>query len=156
MSWQSYLHFFGSQLICGLIAASLTYFLVTYLCIRAFYPRLIPSDAEEADAVKELHQAMAPVKRHFFVLFAVPALSLAMAFFFIGFIDLVNYAVPVSFAVLGLIGAAGTCLCFFKLGPAIQSDLAALELAVHPGARDFHRDADASSLLSSTRIRGGR
>ena len=41
LTWQHYLHFIGSQLVCGLISATLTFFFVTFVAIRICYPLLL-------------------------------------------------------------------------------------------------------------------
>jgi serine/threonine protein kinase len=152
-----YVHFFMSTLFCGLIAASIAYFFITYIALRALYPRLLPLNVQDDDAVHDLWRAGRPVTRYFLALATVPTLSFTI------FVPLflmrseemkaagAGNALAISFVVLGLLGMVGIGVCFF-LGRRIQMDLAALRLAVSPGTPEHHRDdATPASMLGSSR-----
>ena len=49
-----YLHFFISQLLCGLVAASSSFFVVSFLSMRAFYPALIDPQGRDPEALSRL------------------------------------------------------------------------------------------------------
>ncbi len=64
----SYLHFFTSQALCGLIAAALTFFAVTFLSVRAIYPRLLPPHALESGAGDDLNTVSLRMRKYSLVL----------------------------------------------------------------------------------------
>jgi serine/threonine protein kinase len=62
-----YVHFFISQGLCGLVAATLMFFLVTLLAVRSFYPRLVAPAADPlasgtAGKLTEVPQAEVPTE----------------------------------------------------------------------------------------------
>ena len=44
---RQYIHFFGSQAVCGLLAATTTFFLVTWYSLRVLSPVLIDPDHDD-------------------------------------------------------------------------------------------------------------
>ncbi len=153
-----YLHFVTSQAFCGLIAASLTYFFITFIAVRAFFPRLIPPDSDDPQMAEELNRASSPVTFNFLVLAAVPVLSMTVVFLLFR-IDVqamkgltTEPEVPLAFCILGAVGFVGSIACWF-LRLDILMDLAALQPAVCDSQPSAPRDVEAA-LIGSTR-RGG-
>ena len=56
LAWKWYLHFFGSLLICGLIAAAYPFFLTATLSLRSFLPALLRHDRLTEVDVGQLHR----------------------------------------------------------------------------------------------------
>jgi serine/threonine protein kinase len=155
---QDFVHFITSQAFCGLIASSLTYFFITYLAVRSFYPRLIPPNLDDPLAAEQLSAAARPVMVNFGLLAVLPVASLSVGFLLHAWgapaLESMNkhQSVPISFGILGLIGMAGFLLCWL-LGQTIRGDLAALRPAVCRLQADLPREADVA-LLGSTRRSG--
>jgi hypothetical protein len=153
---REYFHFFVSQLFTGLIGASLSYFIVMYINVRAFYPKLLPGDARDEQAVRDLTTAGRPIKWYFVVLVIVPILSLMISVSpFMRSRDASAAAaeaeLALAFLVLGATGILGFLVCFY-FGGRIQTDLMALRVAVSPeGIDSAHNMETPSSLLGSTR-----
>ncbi len=155
VSGRDYLHFVASQAFCGLIAASLTYFFITFIAVRAFFPQLIPPNSDDPRMAEELNWASSPVTFNFLVLAAVPVLSMTLAFLLL----LLNVQamrgltteqeVPRAFVMLGLVGFVGSLVCWF-LRLDILRDLAALQPAVCDSQPGVPRDIEAA-LIGSTR-----
>ncbi len=155
---RDYLHFVASQLFCGLIAASLTYFFITSIAVRAFFPRLIPPNSDDPQMAEELNRASSPVTFNFLVLAAVPVLSMTVVFYLFR-MDVqamkgltTEPEVPLAFCILGGVGFIGLLVCWF-LRLDILMDLAALQPAVSDSQPSAPRDIEAA-LIGSTRRAG--
>jgi hypothetical protein len=151
-----YVHFVASQAFCGLIAASLTYFFITFIAVRAFFPRLIPPNSDDPQMAEELNWASSPVTFNFLVLALVPVVSMTLAFylFYNGMLEglTADPEVPLAFVMLGFVGFVGLIVCWF-LRLDILVDLAALQPAVCDSQPSLPRDAEAA-LIGSTRRSG--
>ncbi len=127
-----YLHFFVSQVLHGLIVAPLCFFFVTFLAVRAIYPRFIPehvADGKAADG--ELTSLKRRVTAYSIVLGIAPFLAIfALA--------LVGAKQRGYFVLLALLGAVAF-LVSLGLKPMIQGDLDRLELAVRPAGDSRER-----------------
>ncbi len=121
----AYLHFGLGLVLCGLIAGTYPYFIVTFVSVRVLYPALLgPHGPTPADA-PALRRAERQLGRFRAAATAVPLLSVALLAWQ-GLQD------PFAVAVLSVTGLAGTLLAFALEGRT-RSDLAAL--AEVPGTR---------------------
>jgi hypothetical protein len=154
---REYAHFITSQLFCGLIAASLTYFFVTYVAVRSFFPRLLPPDVHDERAAAALTAAIPPVKRYHRILWFTSILALTTPMLLSLLLSEAitsDSAVTLAFVVLGAIGMLGGLLCE-SLMRMIHCDLAALRVAVSPSRDEIRRDPEAQALSASTRRKSG-
>ncbi len=134
LSWNVYLHLFISQFLCGLIGATLTYFLMTLVCVRSYYPFLLRPDSIVPEDVDALQMVGRRVWVQFGLSVSVPIVATLV---------LVLSKPPEDLqwvqVLIALIGLANFGFAFWMLRE-IQSDLAALATAVGPP-----RDALSSS-----------
>jgi hypothetical protein len=114
------LHFMGSFVICGLMAATYPYFLVTYLNVRVIYPALLgkggPSP-EDGPALRNVERILA---RYRVLAAAIPLAAVGLLVWH-GVTDENKPAVAVL-VVTGLVGS----LMVYLLEGRIRSDLEAL------------------------------
>ena len=122
-------HFVLSQIGCGLMAGTLSFFLLTYLDVRGALP--IFADPDHVDETLARHMS-ALVRRTWLYLglyVAVPSVSVIL-------LALSNSDFKEAFLALGILGALGFGITL-PLALAIRSDLAALSEVVDPrGARE--------------------
>ncbi len=172
-----YLQFVTSQVLCGLIAAAMSFFLVAYLVIQAFYPRLVPSEVTEADARPELEQLSRRVNGVFFVLVLVPFAAVIAASWFLwkrlttpGQAETIIQDALLEALVFGVLAVLGAIaiMAALWLGRKIQMAIDALVLAVCPPKQMNEPTESAapglfssnvllsSSMLGITRMRSSR
>jgi hypothetical protein len=146
--------------LCGLIAAGMSFFLVAYVCVQSLYPRIIPDQVSSGDARPELELLSQQVNRKFFILVLVPFAAVMAASWFLwkrlttpGQAEtIIRDALleALVFGVLAFLGAAAI-LAALWLGRQIQIALEALRLAVCPPEKlNDPQPAPPSSLLSSS------
>ena len=70
-----YLHFLISQALCGLIAASSSFFVVSFLSTRAFYPALVDPQGRDPEALSQLRGLAQRTSVYFVVAVAAYFLS---------------------------------------------------------------------------------
>ncbi|MDX1964805.1 MAG: serine/threonine-protein kinase [Pirellulales bacterium] len=75
--WSSRGLLFGSQLLFGAMSATQVYFLLTWLCLRSFYPVLVPPGGGTLSDQEHLLATERVASRMFFVTLATPFLALA-------------------------------------------------------------------------------
>jgi serine/threonine protein kinase len=123
---RSYIHFLASHVLCGAIAGTLSFFLITFLTVRSYYPRLLDDGArgvDEAGLFNQLRRRMAAYGK---IAIAVP--------FVAALVPLVtDKDVQFAYAGLALLGAA-VLFVYFRLSREVESDLEALLLAVDPAS----------------------
>lgn len=124
-----YVQFIVSQSMHGWIAAAGTYFLVTFLCVRAIYPRLIPYEPPPNRA----ERGLALVQRVNAVFMAMLGISpllaiLALATIFWDKSPELRFV----FVWLALLGEIGF-LVAWSIGERLKPDLETLRVAVQPG-----------------------
>jgi serine/threonine protein kinase len=142
ISREAFIHFVVSQLLCGLIAATQSYYVVTFLSIRLCYPWLLRARPADARELPELARLAGLGRIVLALTVAVPFLALAAL--------LLN---DVSKPVIGAIAATGffgLALAYY-LDLAIRADLAALAVAINPGRDALLAGDSADSLLSGSR-----
>ncbi len=114
----AYLHFLGSLLLCGLIAASYPFFGVTYFSLHTIYPQLI----ERADFSQQSPEPLERLKKlswvYLILAFLVPMLSIAA----LAILNLDDKLAIVLITVAGTLGAVS----IFRVFQSLQADLDAL------------------------------
>lgn len=139
-----YVQFMISQVMCGLMASSIAFFLVTFICVRNLYTRLIlpePQGGSDAAALARLHL------RTWFYFGATVVVP------FVGVIALVLFrtSLQAAFVVLSLMGVV-IFGCALALTRAIQRDVSTLHNAALPGGESF---GTSSTGLESFWTRSG-
>lgn len=114
----AYLHFLGSLVLCGLIAASYPFFGVTYFSLHTIYPQLI----ERADFSQQSPEPLERLKKlswvYLILAFLVPMLSIAA----LAILNLDDKLAIVLITVAGTLGAVS----IFRVFQSLQADLDAL------------------------------
>ena len=144
LSIELFRHFVVSNLLCGLISATQSYYVVTFFAVRFCYPWLVrarPSDARDvADLAKTARRG-----RVFL------ALTVLVPFLAMAALVLINFDRPVIAALCG-IGLLGCGLAYW-LDLAIRGDLAALAATMNPGGDALLASDTLDSLLTGSRRR---
>jgi hypothetical protein len=130
-----YYHFIASQVLCGLMAATLTFFSVTYVAVRVFYPKLMLSQEAEAEEANQLTALGRRISFYFRGAVAVPFIAvLPMVLIDTG---------KAAIFVLGIVGLAGSFLSNW-LAETIRTDLAALASIINPSGQSLSGSTDLS------------
>ena len=125
-----YVHFFASLLLCGLIAASYPFFLITLLSLRVIYPALLRGEKPNHGDSALLAKLGRTSGIYLFIAGGVPALSVVALVVTSMFTDSES---KMALVVLSLAGALGFAVAF-ALYRAIQRDVEALgEVATRVG-----------------------
>jgi hypothetical protein len=121
-----YLHLLISLVICGVIAATYPYFLVTFLAVRVFYPSLLGPDGPAPSDGPTLRRVERELFWYWAVTNAVPFLGLALILIRASFAPekMSDQALPLV-ATLSVIGLAGVAVAYLLQGR-IRADLVAL------------------------------
>ena len=140
-----YLHLTLSHVLCGLIAATLEFFLVTFMSVRALYPWLVRPGSETEQDLKSLVRMGQRIWVYFGLAVSVPFLSVILL------VQLRSPELQNSLALLGLVGFAGFALAF-RLALSIRHDLAALALVAGPAGEQLSSSDTWDSFWSNTRV----
>jgi len=144
-----YGHFFLSQVICGVLAGLIEYFLITFFAMRAWIPALLSPTETSTAAVAALRGVPVRVRRWSVVYALMPSLCLLL-------LSVGEVTLRFPFLVLGLVGAGGFVGILWLIRE-IQRDAWALCVALSPepaDALDVERPGifeTAKSVWSSVR-----
>lgn len=144
MQFEHYVQFLASQLLCGLLAATLAFFSVNFLSVRYLYPTLVQADSDDLGAVANLRSLSRRTAWVFIVAVAVPFVAiLATVFVHTG-----RWALG-GLTIVGLVGFFVSHL----ISRAIQSDIGALaSVAVLATGDTFLSNTDSvESFFTSSR-----
>ncbi|MGH7192518.1 MAG: serine/threonine-protein kinase [Candidatus Saccharimonadales bacterium] len=128
-----HVHFFTALVLCGLMAATLSFFGVTFVAVRVFFPRLVEPGALDAAAARELGKLTARSGFYFVLAVSVPFLAMVAT---VLLLEAAQDRMAVSaLGTLGLLSFAAA----YRLWQEIQHDIAALVAALDPDvqAREF-------------------
>ncbi len=144
-----YWYFFMSQVICGLIASTQTFFMIAFVSVRGFYPLLIPTEKANYEEIGKLRRLDRRLFGYLGLAFVAPVLAGVV----ILLIDIPGTKWLTS--ALLLIGAVSSILLFYML-KVIQADLATLVSAIDPeGAASPTGGLDSvDSFWTSSRLSG--
>ena len=126
-------HFMASHLLCGMIASTVSFFLVTFIAVRCMYPALIQVDLDDASAAADLARLGRRVSYYFGCAVLSPVLAVIL-------LALRSDAERAFFLIMGVVGLIGFGVAF-QLARVIQGDLAALLLAVTPTGQSLNADS---------------
>jgi serine/threonine protein kinase len=137
-----YIHFIVSNMLCGLISATQSYYVVTFLSVRICYPWLLQARSADARDLPELAQLVRWGRVVLGLTVAVPFLALAALLL-----------KDVERDVIGAIAATGFlgCALGYWLDLAIRGDVAALATAIHPSGDSLGAGDSVDSLLTGSR-----
>ncbi len=121
-------HFMSSQALCGMMASTLAFFLVSSLAVRAYYPTLFQAEHTDLSALGMVRRLQQRTWIYFGVAVVVPPLAITvMAILSVAAENMPQW----TFGVLGLVGLINSGL-IFALSRAVQSALVSLAIAVSP------------------------
>jgi hypothetical protein len=125
VTFRHYIHFIASNLLCGLIAATQSYFVITFLSVRNDYPWLLRARAADADQVNDLASVARRGRLMLALAVAIPFLAIFAAL-----------ALQDKTLVIGALAGMGLAGCglAYGLDLAIRADLSALAAVISPGA----------------------
>ncbi len=130
----SYLYFFMSQVICGLIASTLSFFILNFVSLSGFHPLLIQEARDDMrQEIDRLMRLGGRARYYLGLAFAAPLMAiLVLEFIKIpGDTDTAQLATKLATVGLVFIGLLSGTAAFFLLGR-IRGDIAALAAAVDP------------------------
>jgi hypothetical protein len=134
--------FLISQNLFGITASTLSYFIMTMLVVRYFYPRLLvrePAHPHEAEQLVAVNRRM--------WIYYVLAVSVPFA----AVLMLIYYGMSRGLTLtLGIVGLAGFWLSFW-LDRVIRDDLSALIQVVNPSGRSLAGAETSDSFLTGSR-----
>jgi hypothetical protein len=124
IQFQQYRNFLASQIICGLISSTLTFYLLTFMFVRGFYPMLIRPEQPQADEVNDLARLERRSSRYVYLAFTSPLFAVMLLAF---------SGTKVQYAT-GVLAGVGVVVCIiaWNLAQTIRGDLAALAVALDP------------------------
>lgn len=120
-----YAHFFGSLVLCGLIAAAYPFFGVTYFCFRVIYPCLLHEGLIDKDDLASLQKMVHRAGIYLASAGMAPLLGVLATLFITENTAVQRIALQV-FATVGFLGLAVTYLVYRRM----QTDVEALTEAV--------------------------
>jgi serine/threonine protein kinase len=115
-------HFMGSFVVCGLMAAAYPFFLVTFLCLRVIYPALLGREGPAPTDGAALRKLERILIRYRVMTAAIPLASVGLIVA-LGVGD--DQFTRIAVGILAVTGVAGT-LTAFMLESRIRADLLAL------------------------------
>ncbi|WP_137726009.1 serine/threonine-protein kinase [Prescottella subtropica] len=122
----AYVHFLGSQIVCGAVAVAYPFFLVTFYAVRCLYPSLLPHGITSSSDDRRLRGLDRRSTMYLAVAASVPLVGVAgVTFLSPDEISLVVYAVRVL-----CVGGVAAFVFVYWLFRLLEEDLRALERVV--------------------------
>jgi eukaryotic-like serine/threonine-protein kinase len=147
VGFAQYRNFLASQIVCGMISSTLTFFLLTFMFVRAYYPVLVRPEEAHPEEVDDLARVERRCSWCFYLTLAAPffaVLLLAMS-------GMKENVQKIWMGTLAFIGLLGTILSY-KLLQWIRDDLGALSMAIDPSGDAVSVSTDTvDSLWTGTR-----
>jgi len=142
LSSAHYLHFVVSNLLCGMISSTQSFYVVSYLSVRFCYPWLFQARPPDARDLPELSRLSRIARVFFGFTLSVPFLALGALLM----ID-VGRAVIGALAAIGFLG----CVLAYVLDLAIRADLSALAAAMNSSGDALAAGDSFDSTLAGSR-----
>jgi hypothetical protein len=141
--------FLASQIACGGISSTITFFLLNLLMVHVFYPVLVRPEQADAGEVQSLMRLERRCGLCFYLTIAAPFVALALALALV-ISSLSGDLVKIWMGCLTVIGGV-SCIASFKLLQVIRADIAALIVALDPqhDAGPMGADMSGSSWADS-------
>jgi serine/threonine protein kinase len=139
--------FILANMLCGMIAATQSYYVVTFLSIRYCYPWLMQARVSDAREVSELARLARLGRIVLGVTVSLPFLALAAVLLFGNQPEHSGQVVIGALAAIGFLG----CAIAYVLDLAIRADLAALAAAMNPGGDSLGAGETLDSFLNGSR-----
>ena len=127
IGFQQYRGFMASQIACGLISSTLTFFLLTFMFVRAFYPVLVRPEQAHGEEVDDLVRLQRRCEWCFYLTVSAPFIAVAVLAFF-GTKAALEQAWMGALAIIGVV----VCVLAFRLLQALRIDVSALAMAIDP------------------------
>lgn len=137
LSREQFIHFFASQALCGILAASMAFFMITLFSLRVITPALVNLDRDDEPLYRALDRLTGRMPRYLFMTFAVMPLAVIVA----GSVQTGSRGPFVALGVLGLAAAGAAQYLSRRIGQAAL----ALERAVSV-------ESGPSELADSSRL----
>jgi eukaryotic-like serine/threonine-protein kinase len=142
LSGEDYAHFVLANMLCGMIAATQSYYVVTFLSVRNCYPWLMRARSVEAREIRELSGVARMGRIVLGVTVSTPFIALAALLWTDS-----GRAVIGALAAIGFLG----CALAYLLDLAIRADLGALATAINPSGDSLGGGDSLDSLLTGSR-----
>ncbi len=142
VSGETYLHFAISDALSGLIAATQSFYITTFLAIRLCYPPLLQAEPVEAGEVQRLAALAWRSRVYFAVAVAVPFVAVTAAAF------MRDDRQPIM--VLSCVGLVGFALAYF-FDVALRGDISALAGVIQPSGDMLGSGDSLDSFLTGSR-----
>ena len=143
LGWSQHLHFFTSQVLCGMLASTQTFFLISTLSLHAFFPALVRPEQDNSAALEWLRKLLNRAGWMFYLAVSVPLLSI----FAVMFADVRN---PAPFGILAALGL-GSFILSYRLFSSIQRDVETLAVAVSPMPEGGTLSTSSSLIVRQSR-----
>ncbi len=137
------LPFLGSQVASGWISSTLTFFLLTFMFVRAFYPVLVRPEQSHGEEVKHLSRLEMRCSICFYLTIAAPFIALLLLIAFKSQQTTTQNGWTIALIVLGGVDI----LLAAKILQIIRADLAALAVAIDPNMESSTAMTDTSDTL---------
>ncbi len=138
---QHYIHFLASQFLCGLMAATMSFLLVTMAMVKVCCPVLLEPGQDDPQTLDQLGRLAARTPFYSYLTFAVFPLALIV-------MPLVHTSSQAAFLVLGGMGLFDAAMAMF-LAREIQRDAATLQLAASSEAQAAGGNTGSTSFRAS-------
>lgn len=135
-------HFFLSQMLCGLIATTISYFIVIFISVRYFYPRLLSREPAEHSEIEQLAQLSRHIWLYYLLAVAVPILAMPLL--------VLIEALRAFIVILSLLGLVGFFLAY-TVDRAIRDDLATLAQIINPAGSTLAATETSDSFLTGSK-----
>jgi eukaryotic-like serine/threonine-protein kinase len=139
MTSAAYASFFTALIVCGLMAATLSFFCVSFVAVRALYPQLIDPELNDSTAIRDLAALGRRSGLYFVAAVSVPFIAVLAAVLLLAGDE---RGAVIGLAVVGLLAFFAS----YRFWREIQHDLEALTAVVNPAASL----GDGSSIASES------
>jgi serine/threonine protein kinase len=119
-----YLYFFLSQVVCGLMAASQEFFMLTVVAVQGFYPPLIETERTDDESVNQLLSLKRRANIYLGLAVIAPFLAVMT-------LALTGLKIQIAMAIMPVIGIIGSFVAY-RLNAAIQHDVTTLTATLDP------------------------
>ena len=131
LGYSHYLHFLVSQALCGILAATMTFFCVTFVMVRVVYPGLLRAAPAAETELSQLQSLGWRTWIYFGLAVSIPFLAVIFVWVERALRPQVETQPSGAIVVMAAVGLVGFILAFL-MALAIRTDLEALVVAIRP------------------------